>query len=122
MVVQQKGSRRLLTIPFFIILGTVAMMAGATPAFAQPSGNAAPPTQDVAAPSKKVSNAFQDSDLKQALSDLGLAAGVSVVADETVQGNVTASIKNKTIEQALDILLLPGGYCWAKIGDAYLVG
>ena len=79
-------------------------------------------TQDTSGPAKKVSNVFQDTDLKQALSDLGLTAGVPIVPDETVQGNVTAKIKDRTIEQALDILLLPGGYCWAKIGETYLVG
>ncbi len=78
------------------------------------------PTQEVQG--KRVSNVFQDTDLKQALSDLGTAAGVVIVPDETVQGNVTAQVKNVTIEEALNVLLLPGGYSWTKIGDAYLVG
>lgn len=71
---------------------------------------------------KLVSNSFQDTDLKQALSDLGLSAGVSIVPDDSVTGNVTATIKNKTIEQALDIMVLPGGFSWTRIGESYLVG
>jgi len=71
---------------------------------------------------KRVSNVFQDTDLKQALSDLAVASGASIVPDDTVQGNVSASIKNRSIEEALDLLLMPGGYCWTKIGESYLVG
>jgi type IV pilus assembly protein PilQ len=81
-----------------------------------------PVTVDPATQEKRISNVFQDTDLKQALSDLGAAAGVPVVPDDTVQGNVTASVKNMTIEQALDVVLLPGGYSWTKIGNSYLVG
>jgi len=60
--------------------------------------------------------------LKQALSDLAAAAGVAVSPDESVSGNITATYKDMTVEQALDVLVVPGGYSRKKIGQSYLVG
>ncbi|MDR3692918.1 MAG: hypothetical protein P4L46_26295, partial [Fimbriimonas sp.] len=109
-------------LPLVMAALAIILVPVRLPAQTSGTGGAVVPTQPSVDQAKRVSNAWQDSDLKQALSDLGLAAGTTVVPDETVQGNVTATIKNKTIEEALDILLLPGGYSWARVGETYLVG
>lgn len=69
-----------------------------------------------------ISNVFQDSDLKQSLGDLSAAAGIAIIPDDSVTGTVTATLKDVPIEQALNIVLAPGGYTWVKGDGYYLVG
>lgn len=69
-----------------------------------------------------ITNIFSDTDLKQALSDVSAQAGVAIVADSTVQGTVTADLKELPLEKALEMLLRPGGFAFAKIENYYLVG
>lgn len=71
---------------------------------------------------KRVTNAFTETELKQALSDVATQTGVIILADETVQGTVTASLKDVPLDQALNILLSSGNYAWIKADGYYLVG
>src|SRR5687767_3640450 len=71
---------------------------------------------------KPITNVFADTDLKQALGDMATQAGVVIVPDETVQGNVSANLKDVPLERALDIVLAPGNYSWVKQNGFYLVG
>jgi len=77
--------------------------------------------QDGAGP-KNITNVFTDTDLKQALGDIGAQAGVPVIADETVTGTISANLKNLPLEQALAIVLAPGNYTWVRMDSYYLVG
>lgn len=77
----------------------------------------------VAASSDKlVSEIFTETDVREAVQVLANQAGVAVVLDDTVQGDVTCSIENEPFEQALERVLLPLGMVTRKKGNLYLVG
>lgn len=69
-----------------------------------------------------VSNVFTETDLRQALSDISAQTGVTIMADATVQGMVSADIKDLPLEKALNMLLMSGGFAFTKLDDYYLVG
>jgi type IV pilus assembly protein PilQ len=71
---------------------------------------------------KPVTNVFTDTELKQALSDVAAQSGVTIVADDTVQGTVSATLKDTPLEDALNMLLAAGGFLWIKENGYYLVG
>lgn len=71
---------------------------------------------------KNITNVFSDTDLKQALGDMGTQAGISIVPDETVAGTITANLKDVPLESALKMVLTPGNYSFAKMDGFYLVG
>lgn len=69
-----------------------------------------------------VNNVFADSDIKQALSDISAQTGVPIVADNTVQGNVTIEFKDVPLERALTMISQAGGFSFTKLDGYYLVG
>lgn len=71
---------------------------------------------------KLITNVFIDTELRQALRDISAQAGVNIIADESVQGWVTADLKDVPLEKALEIVLAGGGYTFRWMGDYYLVG
>jgi type II secretory pathway component GspD/PulD (secretin) len=68
-----------------------------------------------------VSNVFQDTDLRQAISDVAAQAHVNIIADPSVAGVVTVDLENVTVDKALDLLLAGTGYQVQKNDDYYLV-
>lgn len=88
------------------------------------SQNIARPTGVVPASSteKAVSDIFAETDVREAIQSLASQAGVVVVLDDTVRGEVTCTLENETFEQALKRILLPLGYVFAKKDNMYLVG
>lgn len=83
-----------------------------------------PPPQrgDFMAGEVLVSNVFYESDLREALRDISIQAGVSIITDETVGGFVTVEIVDLPLEEALRRLLAPGGFTFKKMDGYYLVG
>ncbi len=71
--------------------------------------------------SKLVNESFFEMDLRQALNQLSYDTGETIIADDSVGGYVTIDLKNVTLEQALDLMLLAGGYSWTKINGFYFV-
>ena len=69
-----------------------------------------------------ISNVFFESDLRQALADIATQAGVTIIPDNTVQGSVTAELKEVPLERALEMVLQVGGYTFAKMEGYYLCG
>ncbi len=69
-----------------------------------------------------ITNVFADTDLRQALSDVAAQAGVVIIPDATVQGTVSADLKDVPLESALRMLLISGGYAFKKMDGYYLVG
>ncbi|MGB9681454.1 MAG: type II secretion system protein GspD [bacterium] len=69
-----------------------------------------------------ITNVFVDTELRQALRDISAQAGVNIIADNTIQGWITADLKNVPLEKALEIVLAGGGYTYKWMGDYYLVG
>ncbi len=72
--------------------------------------------------SKLITNVFVDTELRQALRDIAAQAGINIVADNSVQGWVTADLKDVPLEKALEIVLAGGGYTYRWMSDYYLVG
>ena len=71
----------------------------------------------------RVSNVFVETFITQALQDIGMQAGVNILADPSVQGFVTVELKDVPFEQALRMVLAPGGFTYVKLDDStYLVG
>lgn len=69
-----------------------------------------------------VNNVFVDTDIRQALRDISSQTGIIIVVDNTVEGFVSADLKDIPLEKALDMLLSHYGYVYAKKDGYYLVG
>lgn len=77
--------------------------------------------QDI--PSPKVTAVFYNTDLIEALNEISLQIGVTILTDQYVTGLVTADFMDEDLEKVLEILLLPGGYSYKKIDEnVYFVG
>jgi type II secretory pathway component GspD/PulD (secretin) len=68
-----------------------------------------------------ISNSFGGDDLRQALQDIGIAAGVPVIPDETVSGQVYADLPGVPLEVALETILAGTSYVVKKTQYYYLV-
>lgn len=69
-----------------------------------------------------MTNVFVETDIKQALSDIAAQTGVTIVADNTVQGMVSLDLKDVPLERALSVVAQGGGFAFAKMDGYYLVG
>lgn len=90
---------------FFLII--FVLLATAWPA----------PAQD-----QLVSNVFDNTYIVDALRDISAQTGVPIIADATVNGQITLAFENVTLEEALERVLAPGGYVYRKLNGFYLVG
>ncbi|NMB45630.1 MAG: secretin [Firmicutes bacterium] len=63
-----------------------------------------------------------ETDLREALSEISLQTGVSIIADQTVSGLVTADLQDVPLEKALRMILFTGGFSYRQVEDFYFVG
>lgn len=63
-----------------------------------------------------------ETDLREALSEISLQTGVSIIADQTVSGLVTADLQDVPLEKALRMILFTGGFSYRKVDDFFFVG
>lgn len=91
-------------------------------ALAGTNGLAQGPAQQAEQAPKPITNIFVDTEVRQALGDMAVQAGVIISPDETVSGTVSAGFKDTPFEQALTIILSPGNFSWKKMAGFYLVG
>jgi len=68
-----------------------------------------------------ITNVFQGEDLRQALQDVAMMAGVTIVPDPNVTGEVWADLRNVPLETALDIMLAGSPFVVDVTQDRYLV-
>jgi type II secretory pathway component GspD/PulD (secretin) len=69
-----------------------------------------------------VSNVFYDTDIRQALSDIGEQAGATIIPDESVTGSITLDLREVPLERALELVLMPGGFIHSEVEEGvYLV-
>ena len=68
-----------------------------------------------------VSNVFYQSDLRQALEDVAAQAQVNIIADPSVQGVVSVTLDNASVEKALRLILAGTEYKVYAAADYYLV-
>ncbi|NQT00979.1 MAG: type II secretion system protein GspD [Planctomycetes bacterium] len=68
-----------------------------------------------------ISNTFIEDQIIDALQNIAAAADVTIIPDETIVGTVTCTLKDMTLETALDIVLAGTPYIWKKTPYYYLV-
>ncbi len=68
-----------------------------------------------------ISNIFVETDLREALAEIAINAGISIIPDDDVQGVISMGLKEVSLERALKMLLTPGGYVFNKINDYYVI-
>jgi len=71
---------------------------------------------------RPISNNFAGSDLRQVLQDISMVAGVPIVPDETVTGQVWADVQGVPLEVALETVLAGTSYVVKSYPNYYLVG
>lgn len=69
-----------------------------------------------------ISNVFYDTDIRDALADIGSQVGVTIIPDQTVGGFITMEIIDLPLEEALRQILSPFGFTFKKVDGYYLVG
>jgi len=72
--------------------------------------------------SQVVTNIFQDTYILDALADISAQTGIPIVVDTMVTGFVTLELNEVPLEQALQMILMPGGYVYKKMDGFYFVG
>jgi type II secretory pathway component GspD/PulD (secretin) len=82
---------------------------------------AAPQTQPARA-AKRVTNLWVDTDLRQVIQDIASQTDTVIVCDQTVQGLVSMSVKDMSIEDCLERACAAGGCSFVMVKDYYLVG
>ena len=70
---------------------------------------------------KLINESFFEMDLRQAINQLAYDTGETIVVDDVVGGYVTMELKDVTLERALDLLLMAGGFSWTKVDGVYYV-
>jgi type II secretory pathway component GspD/PulD (secretin) len=68
-----------------------------------------------------VDNVFFQTDLRTALEDVAAQTGENIVADPSVQGIVTATIENRPLDEAIELLLAGTPYRLVRQPTYYLV-
>ncbi len=71
---------------------------------------------------KKVSLNFLGADINDVLKALASQSGENIVASKDVKGEVTVSLSNVTLEEALDYVAKLSGFGYTKSNGTYLVG
>ena len=69
----------------------------------------------------KITETFEQTDIREAIQILASLARVSVIVDDSVGGVTSTTIDNATFEQALVKILLPIGLVYAKHGNSYVI-
>ncbi len=69
-----------------------------------------------------ITNVFADTDLRQALSDIAAQASVIIIPDATVQGTISADLRDVPLEAALRMVLVSDGLAFKHMDGYYLVG
>lgn len=70
----------------------------------------------------RVSLDFVATDIHDVLKGLSMQGNVNIVAGPEVKGDVTVTLNNVTVEEALKLVTGMSGYKFAKDGDTYIVG
>ncbi|MCX6345916.1 MAG: hypothetical protein NT018_12740, partial [Armatimonadetes bacterium] len=70
---------------------------------------------------KRVSLNFLGADINDVLKALALQSGENIVASKDVKGEVTVSLSNVSMEDALDYITNPNGLSYLKNNETYLI-
>ncbi|TVQ27672.1 MAG: type II secretion system protein GspD [Wenzhouxiangella sp.] len=68
-----------------------------------------------------VDNVFFQTDLRQAIEDVAAQLGINIIADPSVQGIVSVTLEDASVDSALELLLAGTGYRYVQQPDYILV-
>lgn len=71
---------------------------------------------------KRVTNAFFETNLRDALNEVSQQVNIPFLMDESVQGTVTVKFENTPLVEALEMLLVSGGYEYIEDKNYVLIG
>ncbi|MFI5380326.1 MAG: type II secretion system protein GspD [Tepidisphaerales bacterium] len=83
---------------------------------------AAAPQAQPAKAARRVTNLWVETDLRQVIQDIASQTDTVIVCDQTVQGMVSMSVKDMSIEDCLERACAAGGCSFVMVKDYYLVG
>lgn len=69
-----------------------------------------------------ISMLFIEEPISEALYELMLQTGINIIYDDTVTGTVTLDLEDVPFEEALEMILMQGGYEYQRVEDYYIVG
>jgi type II secretory pathway component GspD/PulD (secretin) len=72
-------------------------------------------------PEIRISNVFYESELRQALMDVGAEAGFPIIASQNVSGYISCELVDLPLEKALATMLAGTGYVFSDMGDYIIV-
>jgi type II secretory pathway component GspD/PulD (secretin) len=110
-----------LCMPGLSLVLAIALAAGAGYAQDQPDSTSS--DQEYTFTSEPlITNVFYETDIRDALRDISVQAGIPIVYDPSVQGFVSLEVYNLPLDECLRRLLAPGGFTFKKMEGYYLVG
>ncbi|MCS5588408.1 MAG: hypothetical protein NZ824_00400 [Candidatus Thioglobus sp.] len=71
---------------------------------------------------KRVTNSFFETSLRDALNEVSQQVDIPFLMDESVQGTVTVKLNNTPLSQALEMMLVSGGYDYIEDKNYLLIG
>ena len=71
---------------------------------------------------KRVTNSFFETNLRDALNEVSQQVSIPFLMDESVQGTVTVKLDNTPLNQALEMLLVSGGFDYIEDKKYLLIG
>lgn len=71
---------------------------------------------------KRISNQFFETGLREAINEIAEQTGVNFLMDDTVQGSVTVKFSDTPLDEALQMIFLPGGFAFTEVNGYILVG
>ncbi len=95
--------------------------AGVRATAASPPSVAAPDSTSTV-PDPLITNSFFETDIRQALQDLGIASGVPIIWDNSVEGIVTYEAKDVPLSAVIRDILYPAGYVYECRDGKYYIG
>ena len=69
----------------------------------------------------KVTMDFRDTDLREICKILANKADMGIAVEKSVRGNITITIKNASIREALDLVAEASGFAWVQKGGNILI-
>ncbi len=71
---------------------------------------------------KRTTNAFFETNLRDALNEVSEQVNIPFLMDDTVQGTITLKLENTPLDEALDMLLISGGFSYKEQNNYILIG
>jgi type II secretory pathway component GspD/PulD (secretin) len=71
---------------------------------------------------KRVTNSFFETNLRDALNEVSQQVNIPFLMDESIQGTVTVKLDNTPLNEALDMMLVAGGFDYIENNKYLLIG